>query len=629
MLSVLVIIPLFTYPLLKQRYQQDLLSVHTGILELQTAFSSLQIIASNPVAHNNLRYTTQQHFARALADFTQLQADLALLPPGLEGVPRYGSRLHSAKMLLPLATAAAQAGLTGCHLLEIITEAFHDPLTQTHGLTHLDQTRLLQDMLQLRTIFAQAIPQLIQLGTTYLQLTPYLQKMAVKFRFYLPQIQQTINQVCSLFSVSSLLLGVNKPAYYLLELLDSTELRPTGGFMGNYGIAEIAGGHLQALPITDSYLLDNLQGRQVPFPPQYTWFSNFSSWQLRDANLDADFPTSARNVEMLYAQESKQPLLSGVVALTPALIEQVLTLTGPITVPEYRETVTAHNLVERIHYHQLVAEGQLGEVPSSDAKSSNRKRFTALLGVHLLLRLRSFPVSLLPALLQVFVHALYTKDLQIYLNLAAAENVLHAYHVDGSLRPDAPDSLFIADTNIGGNKANRYLSMQISDQVLLTSSGMALHNTCIDIAWTTLTLKGNELYGPRRYLDYLRIYLPLSGQMLSLPAWTLQDAGTTLGHQYWGGYAGTIYPQHEQLTFTWSTRDAVRYDRFGWHYDEQILHQAGVQQHVALQVVIPACATLHALSPLLTTDNNHSVYFLHALNQDQHVHVDYVCPHHV
>ena len=41
-----------------------------------------------------------------------------------------------------------------------------------------------------------------------------------------------------------------------LEVLDSTELRPGGGFIGNYGIATFSGGRLTAAHITDTYLLD-------------------------------------------------------------------------------------------------------------------------------------------------------------------------------------------------------------------------------------------------------------------------------------------------------------------------------------------------------------------------------------
>jgi hypothetical protein len=52
------------------------------------------------------------------------------------------------------------------------------------------------------------------------------------------------------------LLGINAPAYYLVRILDSTELRPGGGFIKDYGFAtSLEDG--EAAHISDTNLLDN------------------------------------------------------------------------------------------------------------------------------------------------------------------------------------------------------------------------------------------------------------------------------------------------------------------------------------------------------------------------------------
>ncbi len=132
------------------------------------------------------------------------------------------------------------------------------------------------------------------------------------------------------------LLGIGTPAHFLLEILDSTELRPGGGFIGNYGIATFHGGRLTTAHITDTYLLDKpfeSAGHTIPYPPAYSWFAHYlapSSWSLRDSNLDADFPTAARYGESNYEREGGNVPLQGVIAITPSFIEQVLNITGPI-----------------------------------------------------------------------------------------------------------------------------------------------------------------------------------------------------------------------------------------------------------------------------------------------------------
>src|SRR5262249_49074845 len=192
---------------------------------------------------------------------------------------------------------------------------------------------------------------------TDLQLDPRLTKMVATFHKDLPMLQTWLAVAEKLLPVAPTLLGVGTPANYLIEVLDSTELRPGGGFIGNYGIATLSGRRLTEAQITDSNLLDRPYGvtsKYIPYPPAYTWFDLApGSWSFRDSNLDADFPTAARYGEFTYRQEGGKIPVQGVIAITPALIQHALVITGPIYVPEYHEVVTAQNLIARIHFHQL------------------------------------------------------------------------------------------------------------------------------------------------------------------------------------------------------------------------------------------------------------------------------------
>src|SRR5690242_6519225 len=112
-------------------------------------------------------------------------------------------------------------------------------------------------------------------------------------------------------------------------------------------------------------------------------------------------------------QEGGNAPVQGVIAMTPTLPQHVLTITGPIYVPEYQETVTSSNLIARIHFHQLIGiPGQgNGEAAAPDGHSSLRKRFTELLAEHMLAHIRQQSSSSVAKLFQLAVSSLHTKDL--------------------------------------------------------------------------------------------------------------------------------------------------------------------------------------------------------------------------
>src|SRR5258706_7324837 len=246
-------------------------------------------------------------------------------------------------------------------------------------------------------------------------------------------------------------------------------------------------------------------GPGIPFPPAYRWFDLASSGGLRDSNLDADFPTAARYAESIFAHEGGRLPVQGVLAITPACIEQALQITGPIPVPEYHESITRQNLVDRIHYYQVgsgVPHG--GDNPSPDGLSPVRKRFTALLAEHFLARLHQLPPSSLPKFLQLLASSLHSRDVQIYLTSGIAEGLLHGYDLDAAIQAPVGDSLFVVGANISPNKANQLIADTMSVQVTLDLEGNAIHHTTFSHAWTT---KG-PAYGTPLYRDYVRVYVP-------------------------------------------------------------------------------------------------------------------------
>jgi Protein of unknown function (DUF4012) len=617
--SISSVVGYLMYNTYNARYHSDLSQAQSGVQHLQKAEALLSTWSQkslDPQAAGQAK----NEFAAALKIFTGLQGDVQSIPGIAAQAPVYGTRVSAAQHLLPLAITAAQAGIAGSDMLNTLASGFHDPLTpQGHGITQADLNVVSRDMNTLDSALSLAVRQVNQLQPADIQFDPRIARLVGSFHKNLPLLQQWLTSARQLLSVAPTLLGVGTPANYLIEILDSTELRPGGGFIGNYGVATLAGGRLASAHITDTDLLDGpfvAAGHAIPYPPAYTWFTLVPSWNLRNSNLDADFPTAARYAEQNYTTEGGKVAFQGVIAITPVLIERVLTVTGPIAVPEYNETVTAQNLIARIHFHQLGDAGQGSDlVPSPDGHSSMRKRFTELLAEHVLEHIRHLPASSLSRLLQAMVTGVGSKDMQLYFDSPTAENVLHRLQLDAAIQAPAGDSLFVVDANIGDNKANSFITNTLDDQVSIDAEGNAMHHASIRYTWTT----PGPIYGNPQYQDFLHVYAPPESALLSQNGWQARGTSDAFHREVWMGYFTLNYGQTGTITLVWKVPAAARKDASGWHYQYTVQRQAGILRELNLQVALPTNANVTGRWGGLTPNAKLS----QALTKDLNVGVSY------
>ena len=253
----------------------------------------------------------------------------------------------------------------------------------------------------------------------------------------------------SLLDAAPGLLGIGASANYIVLSLHRSELRPGGGFQGNYGILSLEGGKQSKddpLSLHDVYPLDTkyFHSPEVntakdtnkypecvddgPRPPISLVVAVSEPrnvpLQLGPArpNLSPDFPTNARTAIQTF-QYVKDEIpnngpIAGVVAFTPVLIEDILTVTGNLTVQgaECKQVaVTPDNLEATIHGQQEVA-GQL--------QDAQRKEFTHQLSTHCSTASNASDKSRLKDLFNIVAQAIKHKDLQVYLTDPRAELLL-------------------------------------------------------------------------------------------------------------------------------------------------------------------------------------------------------------
>jgi Protein of unknown function (DUF4012) len=627
LLSVGSLISVLEYQSYNALYHKDVSLAQGGEQQLKNAAASLQALTKNPVDTATV-LLAQREFSSANTTFSQVNDDLKSIPAMGTLLPVYGSRLSTALRLAPLAVEMSQAGILSCNILQTMFGRYHNPLnTQSAGLSSADFNGIDKNFSQLKGLIEQAIAQVNQLQPSDSQFDPRIGKVIELFHQYLPTIETWLHNADALLAIAPTLLGVGVPSHYLIEVLDSTELRPGGGFIGNFGIATMTGGKLIDAHITDSYLFDGAfhsTGKDIPYPATYQWFSRYlapASWSLRDSNLEADFPTSAQLGELNYKREGGNTSLQGLIAITPAFIQHLLAVTGPIALPEYHETVTAQNLVDLIHYHQL-GPGQEGtDVPSPDGHSSVRKHFTELLAEHFMARTHQLPPSTMATFIRVMINDLHTKDLQVYFNAGTAETALQQLHLASTIDSTVNDGLFVVDANISQNKANNLITTTLNDQVTIDANGNALHQATLHYSW----MAAGNVYGSLIYRDYVRVYMPIGSVVLQQQGWQPAGTSTAYGRKV---IAGTILFKFHQ-TFTlhlvWKVPHAARKDVQGWHYLYEMQRQAGANWALNLTVDLPSCATIKNTSGGLTTGSKRAVALNKPINEDVLLLTDYSC----
>ncbi len=430
----------------------------------------------------------------------------------------------------------------------------------------------------------------------------------------LPQLPQEADAAQGLVNALPSLLGFDKTRNYLLIEMDSDELRATGGFQGNYGILTFTNGKLVSgvhLHDTRNQLdCPNSNCIRRPVPASVAdWFTTDpTQFALRDANVDPNFPATAQLNETLYSEESNGQTLDGVVAVTPAVIEQMLTLTGPLTVtipdtsPVQTVTVNAQNLEDEIHLFHTANDSNIG-VPG-DLGTTSRKAIDTVLGGALLHDISHLSATKQKSLTKIMQDALFTHDIQVYFNNTAAENALLTFKVGAALQsPPNTDTLMVDDFNYGGSYANQDVTEHITDTITLDAQGNATHDLKIAYYYPVKThlydrvvnvVTGAVYYWHYWfYKDYVRVITPKRSVLpQSYQGCPNNEPATEPNFQVMGcpfeiDRDGVNFPNNQTLEFVWKVPAAAVQANGGWQYQLLMQRQAGSHVSVTINIVLP------------------------------------------
>lgn len=367
------------------------------------------------------------------------------------------------------------------------------------------------------------------------------------------------------------LLGKDKTKAYLVLFQNNMELRPTGGFIGSFGVMNMDGGRLAALNINDVYSADGqLRGHVEPPAPIKNYLGE-ANWWLRDSNWDPDFPTSAQRAEWFLDKEMDQKV-DGVIGVDLHLIQDVLKSTGPVFLPDYNLEISDQNL-----YEKTQEEVQSNFFPGTHKKAS----FLTALSRQLLDSVGKMDSSKKIHILKSVFANLEGRHIQSYLHDQAMENAVSGMGWGGIVaQPVCGDSCYpdftgIVEANVGVNKANYFinrsasLNVNISKDEITRSLVITYKNTA------------NPALGPAgKYKVYVRALIPSDAQLAGVKSYiggteeVLSPEIVTLRDRKEIGVLLEVLPsQEEKLQFVWqSPVDAGQLASYGLY----VRKQAGV-----------------------------------------------------
>lgn len=304
---------------------------------------------------------------------------------------------------------------------------------------------------------------------------------------------------------------------YMVLLQNESELRPGGGFIGSYGMLSFENGKLLNFEIRNIYEADGQLKGHVEPPEAIKNYLGEAKWYMRDANWQADFGTSAKDIQWFLEKETGRKV-DGVIGINLAVAKAILGVTGEIYVPDFKEKINKNNIYEQAEFYSET---------NSFAGSNQKASFLGGMGRQMFEEIKNLKSEQRYKMLQAIVDMLNKNEMQIALNKDESARVVAELGWDGSIYEGKcalercfADYLYIVEANLGVNKANYFLyrsvdqTVDIGNQILGRVVKISYENTAKNNSWP-----GGD------YKNYVRVYIPATSNLAEVSVTDIEANG--------------------------------------------------------------------------------------------------------
>jgi hypothetical protein len=320
--------------------------------------------------------------------------------------------------------------------------------------------------------------------------------------------------------------GYPKNSTFLVLFQNSDELRPTGGFLGTYGILETKNGDIARFDTHDIYHMDMPLEAAKNFkivPPEPIKKYLNKNWYLRDSNWSPDWPESAKQIIWFYQKEdallpAKNQInnfkgnFNGVFAITPDLVISLLELTGPIEIKG--EVFSKDNFTKLLEYKVEQ------DFASQNATSWERKEIIGDILEEIKIRMFNLPYDKWLYVAQKIGNNLEEKNLLLYFQDPILEDLAKNLGAAGEIKTVDDDYLFAVDSNMAALKTDAVMERSLNYKIEKKADGLYAE---LKIDYKH---QGGRDWRTDDYKSYTRVYVPKGSRLISADGFSYEPAKT-------------------------------------------------------------------------------------------------------
>src|SRR3989344_2005905 len=471
-----------------------------------TAFNNLKIAGQSMMSFNF--NDASRNFGKSYQDFADISQTMSMMGLGisdfLSGIPGV-SKLKSAKDVTEAGKLISQSGQAMAEALKSLSQtgSILNPADRNKVKPSRIVSQIKNALILSNKNFTEAKNLIASIDETVIP-EDKREKLA-DFKDKLPLLEEYLKSAMSYADFLQGFVGIDEPKKYLFLFQNNSELRPTGGFPGTYGVVSFSSGGLADFFVDDVYNLDGQLKRNVIPPKQLQHITPI--WGMRDTGWFIDFPTSAKKAMQYFAEEAGYGV-DGVIALNPDVVSEILEVVGPIKMPEYGLpaqsgiTLTADNFLETIQEEVEYGENRV-----------QPKKVVVDFAPRFLEKLYSADAEKWMKIFNVVMNGLEEKDILFYFEDKELEDFAVKEGLGGEIKIVGDDYLMINFTNVMGSKTD-----VVTDSLLDITTDFKEDSVVHKVGITRNHGGGDFEHGfyNRQNPAYVRILLPENAKILSV-----------------------------------------------------------------------------------------------------------------
>ena len=304
--------------------------------------------------------------------------------------------------------------------------------------------------------------------------------------------------------------GFKEEKNYLILFQNNLELRPSGGYLGNFGILKIKNGKVKNFGIHNTNIFDGFGKERTDPPMPIKKYLGVDNWQMRDSNWSPDFAIAAQKAESFYHLQGGQENFDAVIGINASVLPVLIKdYTGPIYLKEFNKNFNYENALYDLEY-----EVEKGYVQRGFSVGERKKMFKVLVK-NVVGELAQGGFFEKAELKDILINELNKKNIQLFFKNQKIQKWVEKNNWGGRIKKTKPnkDYLMLVEANLGAKKSNYFIEREVEYFVDYSKK-----RPVVSLKIKYIHSNPNKDWFNDDYRAYLRVYTPKG-------SWLLESSG--------------------------------------------------------------------------------------------------------